>query len=99
MRSLGKIINYGELSTKMAKRLWLTIVLAVVISGLGHIYLGLMKRGISILIIGIALAFVMPLFVPIPWSWIITIGYWLWQIWDAYSHYKKLNVGQTQITK
>jgi hypothetical protein len=41
----------------------------------------------------------MPLFVPVPWSWIITIGYWLWQIWDAYQHYKKLNVGQTQVAK
>jgi TM2 domain-containing membrane protein YozV len=88
-----------NLVSKLAKRLWLTILLAVVISGLGHIYLGYVKRGIIILIIGVILTFAMPLFIPIPWSWIITLGYWLWQIWDAYKHYKKLNVGQTQVTK
>ncbi|HKQ21593.1 MAG TPA: hypothetical protein VJS91_06110 [Nitrososphaeraceae archaeon] len=82
----------------MAKRLWLTIVLAVVISGVGHIYLGFVKRGITILIIGLVLYFTVPWFVPFPWSWIITFGYWIWQIWDAYKHYKKLEEGQTQVT-
>jgi len=82
----------------MAKRLWLTILLAVLVSGVGHIYLGFIKRGIIILIVAIILGFSMPLLIPIPFSWIILIGYWLWQIWDAYKHYKKLNVGQTQVT-
>lgn len=82
----------------MAKRLWLTILLAVLVSGVGHIYLGFIKRGIIILIVAIIFGFSMPFLIPIPFSWIILIGYWLWQIWDAYKHYKKLSVGQTQAT-
>ena len=88
-----------ELHKIVAKRLWLTILLAVVVWGVGHIYLGFIKRGITILVIGVIISISVPLLVPIPLSWIIVIGYWLWQIWDAYKHYKKLNVGQTQVTK
>ena len=62
-------------------------------------YLGLVKRGIVILIIGIVLAFVISWFIPIPFSWIIVIGYWAWQIWDAYKHYEKMNAGQSQVTQ
>ena len=83
----------------LAKRLWLTVLLAVVIWGVGHIYLGLVKRGIIILVAGIAIWLIVPQVIPYPWSWLIIIRYWLWQIWDAYKHYKKLNVGQTQVTQ
>lgn len=83
----------------MAKRLWLTMLLAVLVSGVGHIYLGFIKRGIIILIIAIILGLSLPLLVPMPYSWIILIGYWLWQIWDAYIHHKKLNIGQSQVTR
>jgi len=52
----------------LAKKLWLTILLAVIVSGLGHIYLGFVKRGIIILVVGIALwitaLFVFPLLFP-----------------------------------
>jgi len=74
------------------------MLLAVLISGVGHIYLGFIKRGIIILIIAILLSFILPFLIPMPFSWIILIGYWLWQIWDTYKHYKKLNVGRTQAT-
>jgi hypothetical protein len=83
----------------MAKRLWLTILLSILVSGVGHIYLGFIKRGIIILIVAIILGFSLPFLIPMPFSWIILVGYWLWQIWDAYKHYQKLNVGQTQATK
>lgn len=88
-----------NLLLKLAKRLWLTILLAVLIWGVGHIYLGVLKRGITILIIGIVLGITINLFIPIAYSWIILIGYWLWQIWDAYRHYNKLNVGHSQVTQ
>ena len=74
------------------------MLLAVLVSGVGHIYLGFVKRGIIILIVAIVLAVTIPLFIPMPYSWIILIGYWLWQIYDAYMHYKKSNIGQTKIT-
>ncbi len=81
----------------MAKRLWLSILLAILVWGVGHIYLGFIKRGIVILVIGLILAFVMPWFIPYPYIWAIVIGYKIWQIWDTYKYYKKLNLGQTQV--
>lgn len=59
-------------------------------------YLGLVKRGIIILIIGIVLAFVVPWFIPIPFNWILIFGYWTWQVWDVYKHVK---VNPAQVTK
>lgn len=83
----------------MTKSLVITIIFAVLISGIGHIYLGFLKRGIIILIIGIALWILMSWLVPIPFSWIIGISYWIWQFLDAYKHYKKLDSGQPQVEK
>lgn len=79
--------------------LWPTIFLALLVWGVGHFYLGFVQRGMIILIIGSMLAFVLPWFIPVPVSWIIIIGYWAWQIWDAYKHYKRLNIGKTQLTR
>jgi TM2 domain-containing membrane protein YozV len=50
----------------------ITILLAVLISGVDHIYLGIIKRGIIILIVGIALWIIVPLFVPFPLDWVIS---------------------------
>jgi hypothetical protein len=69
------------------------------VSGVGHIYLGFIKRGIIILIVAIILGFSLPFLISMPFSWIILRGYWLWQTRAAYEHYQKLNVGQTQATK
>jgi len=80
----------------MAKRLWLTILLSILVSGVGHIYLGFIKRGIIILIVAILLGFSLPFLIPMPFSWIILVGYWLWQIWDAYNHYKRLKPQEPQ---
>lgn len=83
----------------MADRFLLTVLLAVLVWGAGHIYLGLVNRGMIILVTGVVLAFVTPWFIPIPASWIIIIGYWAWQIWDAYKHYKQLNALQPEVSK
>ena len=96
------LINNPNLLRELAKTLWLTILLAFLLWGLGHMYLGFTKRGIIILVIGIFSLFSAIFFIPFPYSWIIIyiiIGYWIWQIWDAYKHYKKLNVGEAQVTK
>jgi TM2 domain-containing membrane protein YozV len=82
----------------LGKSLKITILLAFLVSGVGHIYLGVIKRGIIILVVGIALWIIVPLFIPIPLSWVITIGYWVWQMVDVYQIYKKMDSGQTQIT-
>jgi TM2 domain-containing membrane protein YozV len=68
----------------------ITILLAVLISGVGHIYLGIIKRGIIILIVGIALWIFAPLFVPFPLSWVINGAYWLWQLVDVIRLYRKM---------
>jgi hypothetical protein len=39
----------------LAKSLALTIILAILVGGVGHIYLGFIKRGLVILVIGIVL--------------------------------------------
>ena len=91
-------INGSILIQLLAKRLWLTILLAVLVAGVGHMYLGFVKRGIVILVIGIVLWIVTTFFVPEPFSW-LAFAYFIWQIWDAYKHYKKLNEGQPQVTK
>jgi TM2 domain-containing membrane protein YozV len=77
----------------MAKSLPITIILAIVLSGLGHIYLGLVKKGIIILIIGIALWAIVSWVIPM-FGWVIGVAYWIWQIYDAYKLYK-LNAGQS----
>jgi TM2 domain-containing membrane protein YozV len=90
-----------RLDNLMAKSLRITILLAVLVSGVGHIYLGVVKRGIIILVIGIVLWIALDMFVPFPLSWVIGGGYWIWQLADAYKHYKKMksgSEGQSQIT-
>jgi TM2 domain-containing membrane protein YozV len=82
----------------LGKSLKITILLAFLVSGVGHIYLGVIKRGIIILVFGIALWIIVPLFVPFPLSWVILIAYWIFQMGDAYGIYKKMHSGQTQIT-
>jgi TM2 domain-containing membrane protein YozV len=72
------------------------MILAIVLSGLGHIYLGLVKRGIIILIIGIALWAVVSWLIPI-FGWVIGVAYWIWQIYDSYKLYKA-QAGQTHST-
>jgi hypothetical protein len=64
----------------MAKSLAVTIVLAVVIAGLGHIYLGYKKRGIVILIARIAI-----------WLSVVVLGggFWLWQLIDVVRLFNK----------
>lgn len=62
----------------MAKRLWLTIFLAVLIYGVGHMYLGLFKRGIIILVFGIVIAAAIPIFDPS--SLQLDSNYWLYSL-------------------
>jgi hypothetical protein len=90
----------------VAKRLLLTIVLALLIPGVGHIYLGIVNNGIIILVVTIALGFILEIgitpFVPEPFDlpfYLVALGLYIWQIGDAYKQHKKLNIGQTQVTR
>jgi len=80
----------------LAKSLRITILLGFLLAGVGHIYLGFIKRGIIILIIGIAFGYIVSSFVPFPLSWLIIGPYWIWQLVDVYSLYKKTRSWKTQ---
>ena len=81
----------------MAKSLALTIILAVVIAGVGHIYLGYKKRGIIILIARVAIWLGLALFVPFPFSLVFGVilggGFWVWQLIDAVRLFNKMRSG------
>lgn len=87
----------------MVKSLALTIILAVLIAGLGHIYLGYKKRGVIILIVRIAIWLAIFLLVPFPMGWIIGPifggGFWLWQLIDVVRLYNRIKSGQAQTTQ
>lgn len=88
----------------MAKSLALTIILAIIIAGVGHIYLGYKKRGVIILIARIAIWLAVILLVPFsfPFNWIIGLilggGFWVWQLIDVVRLYNKMTSEQTQTT-
>ena len=73
----------------MAKHLAIVILLSILITGLGQIYLGYAKRGIIILITGVTIAITLNLFLPYPLP-LIGFVYWIWQIIDATMLYKKI---------
>jgi TM2 domain-containing membrane protein YozV len=73
-----------------SKSLALTIILSALISGLGEIYLGLIGRGLTILIAGFAIGFGTSLLLPFYLSLPIILVYWVWQIIDAYQQFKKI---------
>ena len=87
----------------LAKNLALTIILAVIFAGVGHIYLGYKKRGIIILIARIAIWLAILWLVPFPLGWIIGPilggGFWVWQLIDVVRLYNKMKSGQTQTTE
>ena len=87
-------------ANQMGKSLAITILLAVVIAGLGHIYLGYKKRGIIILIARIAIWFAVAWLVPFPLSLVVGLvfggGFWLWQLIDVIRLFnkRKSNLGE-----
>lgn len=84
---------------KPRKRLGLTILLSVIVYGLGQIYLGFptTKRGFTILIVGYAIGIVLWFFLPFYLSGIFIIAYWIWQIVEAYKSYNKTKaVGESK---
>ncbi|MDW0148206.1 MAG: hypothetical protein QOK59_05920 [Nitrososphaeraceae archaeon] len=87
----------------MAKSLALTIILAVLIAGLGHIYLGYKKRGVIILIVRIAIWLAIILLIPFPMGWVIGPifggGFWLWQLIDVVRLHNKIKSRQAQTTQ
>jgi TM2 domain-containing membrane protein YozV len=84
-----------KLTMRLTKSLKVTILLGFLLSGVGHIYLGLIKRGIMILVIGVAFGYIVSSLVPFPLSWLLIGPYWIWQLVDVYNLYKKMTFEKT----
>jgi hypothetical protein len=97
--------NYIAIRIILVKSLTITIILAVIFAGLGHIYLGHKKRGVIILVARVAIWVAVIWLVPFPIDWvvgpIIGGGFWIWQLIDIvrlYNKSKSPNMhGQTQV--
>lgn len=85
--------NYVVNTETLAKSLAITIILAVVFAGLGHIYLGYKKRGVLILVARIAIWLAVIWFLPFPIDWIagpiVGGGFWIWQLIDVVKLYNR----------
>lgn len=90
------------------KNVGITVILALVlgifgIMGIGHIYVGKIKRGMGFLIVGLILdglpysgfldfvGFWLHDFVGIIFFWVIPLIFLIWQTYDAYSLAKEYN--------
>lgn len=76
---------------RKSKSLEKTMIFAILIWGGGHVYLERKKRGILILLGGIALASVFFLFISGAIGLIAIAAYWPMQAYDAYKTYKRLH--------
>lgn len=89
----------------MAKSLTITIILAVIFAGLGHIYIGYKKRGMIILVARVAIWLSIIWFLPFPIDWIVGPlvggGFWIWQLIDVVRLYNRTRSrdthGRTQV--
>ena len=81
----------------LSKSLALTILLSVIIYGLGEIYLGVINRGVIVLIVGVAVSLGASLLLPFCIAALIIFAYWIWQLVDAYLQYRRLNIPREKI--
>ena len=81
----------------LGKSLALTILLSVIIYGLGEIYLGEINRGVIVLIVGVAVSLGANLLLPFYIAALIIFAYWIWQLVDAYLQYRRLNITREKI--
>ena len=87
---------YGQPMYQMAqmKNAGIAAVLAFLIAGLGHIYLGLITTGTMYIILMVVL-WILGIFT-FGIGFIIYIVFWLWQIYDAYNKANQYNAALQQ---
>ena len=81
-----------DFTTRLSKSLPLAILLSVIIYGLGEIYLGLINRGVLVLIVGVGISLASSLLFPFYIYAPIILVYWIWQLVDVYLQNRKLKV-------
>ena len=81
-----------QADTKKQKSEVIALVISAIISGIGEVYLGKVKRGILILIGGIIIGVVSNLLIVFvgPGMWFLAVIYWIWQLYDTHKVYKQM---------
>jgi hypothetical protein len=93
--ALHVLRDKAEIMQKPAKHMYITLLFSA-LPGLGHYYLGLQKRGINLMILFFALAFLnkaMPGFLQVPFDVAIPL-LWLYGQYDAFQYHMKLDEGK-----
>lgn len=62
----------------------ITVILSLLILGLGHIFVGRVKRGMVILLLGFIGALAISFIVPFPYSLPFIAGIYIFVIWDLF---------------
>ena len=70
------------------KRVPLTIILSVILEGLGHLYIEQTKKGVIFAGIGLALWIITFLD---PFALVVAIPFWAWVLYDSYKNVKLYN--------
>jgi TM2 domain-containing membrane protein YozV len=60
----------------------IAVIMSIVIWGLGHAYIGRVKRGIGIFLLGLAVTFSISFLIPFPFSIPVILIYLVWLIYD-----------------
>jgi len=96
IKELETAISNSIFELMLIKSLAITLLLSVLVPGVGHIYLGVHHPGIMIFLIGVFLRFVTDIFFPFPLDWAIFGIYWGWALIHVYRIYKVISgpVGQ-----
>lgn len=98
IKELETAISNSIFELMLIKSLAITLLLSVLVPGVGHIYLGVHHPGIMIFLIGVFLRFVTDIFFPFPLDWAIFGIYWGWALIHVYRIYKVISgpVGQAK---
>ena len=91
VKELETAISDSIFELILLKSLTITLLLSVLVPGVGHIYLGVHHPGIMIFLIGVFLRFVTDIFFPFPLDWAIFGIYWAWALIHVYRIYKVIS--------
>lgn len=68
------------------------IILGVLITGVGHMYMGMVKRGVAILIAAFGIGLVSGFLLPFPYSLAAPVAFYIWQLVDLGKRIGRMDV-------
>src|SRR5215211_2687770 len=81
--------------TNTTRKKIIGIILTILIWGLGHAYIGRIKRGIGLFFLGLAIMLGASFVIPFPFSLLVGLGYVAWLIYDVL---RIINLQSEQLT-